>query len=204
MKRTLILTTLLSMLGATYLSAEPVNSRKAMRILPKAIGPVALTQYRERLPQKDIDQLSAANLKLDDVFTAVGASLSGYGAVAISPDEGLLVEWISGVSEHHSPQAARAGALNYCNSQKKTNSAECVVLLEVAPKGVDPDAALTLSDAANAALRDGYKSLKKPKAFAVSPSTGDFGYEAGDTSRALEACRSAVNKAEDCHIVIVD
>lgn len=204
MRRSLILAAIVGMFGATQLLAEPFSSREALRILPKARGEVTLATYPNRMPQKDLAQLEAAKLKLKDVFAAVGASLAGYGAVAISPDEGLLVDWISGVSEHHSAAAAQKGALDYCNAKKKKSSAACVILVEVAPKRAKASAALTLSESANAALRGPYRKLKKPKAFAISPSSGDFGFETGKAARALAACGAAQNKSGDCKVVIVD
>ena len=195
---------LVSLILATQAGAEPLSFKEARKILPKANGKITLMSFEDRLSESDVAALAAANLKLKDVFKGIGASLSGYGAVAISPDEGVLVEWISGVSQHHSAQAAREAAIAYCNSKKKRGSADCVTLVEVAPKGAKEDAVLTLSEKANAALRKTYRKMDTPRAFAISPSTGDFGMDRGDGTRAIANCASAANKAADCVIVIAD
>lgn len=192
------------LLTATHLSAEPLSFKEARKILPRANGKVELVSFPEVVPAKDMAALAAANMKSDDVFKAIGASLEGYGAVAISPDEGLLVEWISGVSQHHSIQAARDAALSYCNSKKNEDSADCEVIVEVAPKGAKVDDALTLSLAANSALRGPFRKMEKPRAFAISPSTGDFGMDRGDGTRAIANCAAAANSATDCVVVVAD
>lgn len=202
--RHLIFTLATSLIVATQGMAEPITYKEARKVLPKANGKVTLVTFEDRLSENDIAALASAKLKPSDVFKGIGASLSGYGAVAISPDEGVLVEWLSGVSQHHSIEAARSAAIAYCNEKKKRASAACVTLVEVLPKGAKAGAVLTLSDKANAALRKDYRKLKEPRAFAISPSTGDFGMDRGDGGRALDACGAATNKAKDCIIVVAD
>jgi hypothetical protein len=200
----LVLIATVGMFVATQGVAEPVTFKEARKILPKANARVTLVTFEDRLSEKDIATLASANLKPDDVFKGIGASLSSYGAVAISPDEGVLVEWLSGVSQHHSIEAARAAAIAYCNSKKKKASADCVTLVEVSPRGAKDRAAFSLSEKANAALRSDYRKLDEPRAFAISPSTGDFGMERGDGTRAVAACASAANQASDCVVVVKD
>ncbi len=198
-----ILCGLVGVFAATQLGAEPISYKEARKVLPKDNGKVTLVSYPDVVPEKDLNALAAAKMKPKDVFNAIGASLEGFGAVAISPDEGLLVEWISGVSQHHSLDAARTAAIAYCNGKKKPNSADCQVIVEIAPKG-GKSVSLTLSAAAISAVRGAYRKLDTPRAFAISPSTGDFGMDRGDGARAIENCASAGNKANDCVVVIAD
>jgi hypothetical protein len=200
----MILSLAMGLFMATQVIAEPLSFKEARKILPKANGKVTLVTFEDRLSEKDIATLAGAGLKPKDVFKGIGASLSGYGAAAISPDEGVLVEWLSGVSEHHSIGAARVAAVAFCNSKKKAASADCVTLVEVMPKGAKENAALSLSEKANSALRKAFRKLDKPRAFAISPSTGDFGMDRGDGTRAIAACAAAGNDASDCVVVVAD
>ena len=199
-----LLTAIAGVLIATQVYAEPLSFKEARKVLPKAGGKVDLVTYADFVPEQDMEALAAVKMKPRDVFKAIGASLEGYGAVAISPDEGLLVEWISGVSQHHSIWAAREAAISYCDEKRKDASAECQVIVEVSPKGASDEDTLTLSAAANSALRGAYRKMDSPKAFAISPSTGDFGMDRGDGGRALDNCASADNQALDCVIVVAD
>lgn len=182
--------------------AEPLSFGEARKALPSAGKRVNLETYPDRVPEGDAAKFEAAGMSLKDVFEGIGATLEGYGAVAISPDEGLVVEWLSGVSQFHSLDAARAAAISYCNDKKEASSANCVIVAEVSPRGAKDGAVLTLSQSANAALRKGYRKLDAPKAFAISPSQGAFGFDRGDGSQALAAC--ARSGATDCAIVIAD
>lgn len=202
--RPLFFTLATGLFVATQGLAEPISFKDARKILPKANGRVTLATFEEQLSETDIARLASANLKPKDVFKGIGASLSGYGAVAISPDEGVLVEWLSGVSQHHSIEAARTAAIDYCNSKKKPASADCVSLVEVSPRGAKADAELSLSEKANDALRTAFRKLDTPRAFAISPTTGDFGMDRGDGTRAVAACAAASNKANDCIVVVAD
>ncbi len=182
--------------------AEPLSFSDARKALPNAGKRVSVTTYADRVPESDIAKLQAAGLTLKQTFKQIGASLEGYGAVAISPDEGLVVSYIKGVGQHHSLEAARNAAVNYCNANKGQGAASCVVVVEASPRGAKDGAALTLSASANAALRREYRKLSAPKAFAISPSTGAFGFDRGDGGRAITAC--ARGGASDCRIVVAD
>jgi len=187
---------------ATWCAAEPLTFKEARKALPGAGKRVSVETYPDRVPASDIAKLEGVGLSLKETFKQIGASLEGYGAVAISPDEGLVVPWIQGVGQHHSLQAARTAALNYCNEQKAAASADCVIVVEASPKGAKEDAPLSLSASANAALRKGYRKMDAPKAFAISPTTGAFGFDRGDGGRALAACKRG--GATDCKIVVAD
>ncbi|PTX55677.1 hypothetical protein C8N43_0317 [Litoreibacter ponti] len=143
---------------------------------------------------------------LDDKQQAIVKSLEAnipyYGALALTPSEGLFVEWLNAAGQHHSIEAARAAALDHCEANRKRASAPCVVVLEVAPRGAKDGVALSLSAPANEVLRDEYRKLKSPKAMAISESTGAFGIAAGDAAGAIKTCGAA--GATDCKVVVAD
>ncbi len=188
--------------GVSGAFAESLSFNEAKRALPRATAKPVVTTYADRVPEADKAKLTGANQSLDDVLGVLGGALQNYGAVAISPSEGLFVEWLNGVSQFHSTATARAAAIAYCNGQKKSASAPCVVIAETAPKGAKPG--FSLSANANAALRRDYRKLAKPRAFAISDATGNFGMARGDGGRAMDACEKAAKGASDCRIVIAD
>jgi hypothetical protein len=65
---------------------------------------------------------------------------------------------------------------------------------------------LTLSKAATDALRGDFGRLDTPKALAISPATGAFGFARGDGTRALASCnaKAAEQGAQDCRIVVAE
>lgn len=174
-------------------SAESLNFKEARKALPKGNRVVAEMPDTSFLSEKD----QAIVLTLKD-------SIPYYGAVALSPDEGLYVDWLNAAGQHHSLMAARAAALEHCEANRKASSAKCVVVLEVSPKGAQPNAALSLSAEAADALRSDYRKLKGNKAFAISPSNGTFGFARGDGGRALAACSKVGAGSKDCAIVVAD
>jgi hypothetical protein len=182
---------LIGLAGAA--GADSLSFKEARRALPKGNRTVA------ELPDTSF---------LDDKQQAIVMSLKDtipyFGALALSPDEGLFVDWLNASGQHHSLVAARAAALRHCNASRKKSSAQCVVVLEISPKGAKPDAPLSLSAAAAEALRGDYRKLKGPKAFAISASQGTFGFAKGDGARALEACMAASEGATDCMVVVAD
>lgn len=189
---------------SSFALADTISTREARKALPRPSDKVEATGYPELVPSADAAQFEAAGQKVGDVLVALGAAVPGYGALAISPDQGLFVQWINAVGQYHSLASARQAALSYCNEKKDDDAAECVVVMEVAPKGAKSDAAFSLSASANAAFRNEYRKLDEPKAFAISPSTGNYGFARGDGARALEICATANSPADDCKIVISD
>lgn len=194
----------LSMVTVAPLLAEPLSFREARKVLPRANAKAVIRVDSSAVSEADKTRLERAGQTIDDVLLGVGAAIPAYGALAFTPTEGLFVEWISGVGHFHSVDAARAAALTYCNSKRKSSSAPCVVGIVIEPRGVKEGAALTLSGPANDALRGPYRQLKAPKAFAISQSTGNFGFDRGDGGRALTACSKAGQSATDCRIVVAD
>jgi hypothetical protein len=182
--------------------AEPLSYSEARKLLPRANAKAAIGVEASLVPETDRARLEGARQSIDDVLASLGAALPAYGALAISPSEGLFVEWLNGTGQHHSVQAAHRAALDYCNAKRKRSSAPCQIVVQVTPRGAKPGAALSLSGPAIAAFRGAYRKLNAPKAFAISPSTGSFGFDRGDGGRALEACARA--GARDCKIVVAD
>lgn len=173
--------------------AEPLSFKEARKMLPngkRVDGQVIEFEF--------LDEKAKAILK------TLIASVPYYGALAVSPDEGLFVEWLQAAGQHHSIDAARASALSHCEANRKPSSAACVVVLEVSPKGARDGASLSLSADGYTAFRGAYRKLKAPKAFAISESQGTFGFAKGDGLRALDACKSSGAGARDCKIVIAD
>ena len=132
--------------------------------------------------------------------TAVKAVLAAqryYGAMAMSPDEGLMSESTAATANFHSAEAAAAAALAQCNG-KKTGAAPCVLVAVVQPKGWKARA-LQLSSEATAGFKSGYPAIGG--AVAISASTGVWGM--GQTSdAALGACADTAAKPKDCAVVI--
>lgn len=193
-----------ALLTASAALAEPISFKEARKVLPRANAKPAVAFNEAIVPQADRARLESAKQSLADVLNTLGEAMPSYGAVAISPSEGLFVEWLNGVGQYHSLPAARAAALAYCNANRQDASAPCEVLVEVAPKGAKPQDAITVSGPANAALRGAYRKMKSPKAFAISQSTGNFGFDRGDGGRAMSACASAGQGADDCVIIVAD
>ena len=198
--------TLLACLAAFSLpaAAESLSYKEARKLLPRANAKAVVSINEAPVPQSDRAQLEGARQKLSDVLEALGDALPLYGALAISPSEGLFVDWLNGVGQHHSAEAARAAALAYCNGKRRQGSAPCVVVVDASPKGAKAGAALSLSPVANAALRGEYRKLTSPKAFAISEKTGNFGFDRGDGGRAVAACAAAGQGARDCRVVVAD
>jgi hypothetical protein len=185
-------------------AAEPLSYSEARKVLPRVNAKPIISVDSSRVPEADRARLERAGQTIDDVLSSIGAAIPAYGALAFSPSEGFFVEWISGAGHYHSVPAARAAALSYCNSKRKSSSDPCEIAVVIAPRGVKEGAPLTLSGPANAALRGEYRKLKAPKAFAISESTGNFGFDRGDGGRALAACSTVGQGAEDCRIVVAD
>lgn len=173
--------------------AESLNLKEARKVLPRGKRNVAVMPDTSFLDEKQ----QAIVLTLKD-------TIPYYGALALSPDEGLFVDWLNASGQHHSIEAARTAALAHCNSNRKAASAKCVVVLEVSPKGADADVSFSLSQEASVALRGDYRKLKAPKAFAISKTQGTFGMAGGDGARALDACAKAGEGARDCEVVVAD
>jgi len=144
-----------------------------------------------------------------DAMQAAAKVQHFYEAMAVSPDEGMLANSATHAVNHHSAAAAHTAALTACNAQKKKASEPCVVMAEFLPKGYEGPRAFSLSYNATEVFAKKYKRAGKPKAFAVSATTGHWGQAVkADSSQearsiALADCAVKAAKAggEDCVIV---
>ncbi len=119
-----------------------------------------------------------------------------YGALAIAPDAGLAnAGTTAAAGNFHDEESARAAALAECE-EGRDEGADCVVVMVVRPRGWEPGADVQLSASASAVLRGEYRQASRPKAFAISPSTGAWGI-GGDRLSAEAVCGQ-----EDCRTVV--
>jgi hypothetical protein len=136
------------------------------------------------------------------LLAQVTAGQAFYGAVAISPDAGLMAEATVAAVNHHSVEAAAAAAVRDCNA-KKTGKADCVVAAIIRPKGWAEGRALQLSATATAAFRADY-GRRGARALAMSPATGAFGMAQGDGAAAAALADCARDGASDCVVAVAD
>lgn len=147
----------------------------------------------------DLDFLGAAER---NALEAYAGGFDYYAAMAVSPGDPADSGSAVAVANYHSAEAAQAAALSACEAKRRTGKA-CVVVATVTPRRYQARA-LTLSAEATAAIKDGYRKLDAPKAFAISPSSGAWAFARGDGGRALEQCRAKSQSAADCRIVVED
>ena len=128
-----------------------------------------------------------------------------YGAVAISPGDGLVAEPTNIAQNLHTPQAAQAAALAACTKLKKA-AAPCVIVAEVRPKRWKPEPLMLNRDATEGIKV--YKQGKGPKAMAISTSTGIWtvakGIGAGIAATRECERQGAAQGVTDCQVVIAD
>ncbi len=175
--------------------ADVVSGKVAKKLLYTAKGAV-------------VEILPAAGLAKDEakMLTLVGTDQPYYGAIAISPDEGLMSEATVAAANYHDTNAASAAALAECNAKKKEGAGDCVVAALIRPKGwkdksAQKDAGLQLSADATA----GFKNYDaKTGALAISVATGGWGLGAGAgaAEAAIAACLVKAPTAEDCAVVV--
>lgn len=170
--------------------AEPVTGKDvAKRLYAPILAEV------EILPEAGLPADQAAALQ------AVGVGQPYYGAIAISPDEGLMSEATVAAANYHDTAAASAAALDGCNA-KKTGKTPCVLAALIRPKGWKDDGFGLSSDATA-----GFKTYdRKAGALAISAKTGAWGMAAGEgaADKALANCAAPPREATDCAVVIAD
>lgn len=135
---------------------------------------------------------------------ALLASIPYYGAVAMSPADGLGAETTVASGNFHDIPAARAAVLAACDARRAAGTPACVVVLEVRPRGWE-QRALQLSQGATAYFRREYGRGRGERAFAISATSGGFGVGkgAGAAASAIAACNAATG-AGDCRVTIAD
>lgn len=172
--------------------AEPVTG-KAARDMLFAPGKAEV----EMLPQDFLPADQAEMLKM------VGAQQAYHGAIAVSPDEGIMVEATVAAANYHTVEAASVAALAGCEAKRK-GRAPCAVVALIRPAAWKP-AALTLSAAATEAFREGY-GRRGPRALAASAASGVWGLGRGDgaAEAALAACAAMGRGVKDCAVAVAD
>jgi hypothetical protein len=175
---------------ATGAGAEPLTGKEAKKLLFAPGKAVA-----EMVAGTGLSEADLAALK------SVAETQAYYGAIALSPDEGMMSEATVAAVNYHDTDAATAAALAECNA-KKTGKAECLVVALIRPKGWKAPG-FGLSSDATAAFK-GYD--RKAGAMAISPATGAWGMAAGDgaAEAALADCAAKNDKATDCAVAIAN
>lgn len=178
---------ILTLLSATTVLAEPLTAKAAKKALfaPKGAS---------------VEMRPAAGLSAQDqtVLATVATQQPYYGAIAISPAEGLMSEATVAAANYHDTAAAEAVALAEC-SAKKTADAPCVIAAVIRPEGYEVRP-LQLSLDATTGFRSDYP--RKGGAMAISAATGGWGIAAG-AEAAVAACAAKAG-ATDCAVVIAD
>jgi hypothetical protein len=184
---------LMGMMMAGAVQAEPLTGKQAKSMLFEAEGAEV-----EMLAQDFLSDSDVAALQI------VGAAQPYYGAIAVSPDEGLMVEATVAAAKYHDTDAASVAALAACDAKRQGN-APCVVVALIRPLGWSPQP-LQLSADATAGFAKDYKG-SNGKALAISASTGGWGIAVGDNA-AANAVSTCLDRAgvtvSDCAVVIAD
>jgi len=89
------------------------------------------------------------------VLSEISKQQKYYGAVAISPDEGLMAEATLAAANYHAIPPAEAAARAACDRARRPASARCVIAAHVLPPDHTPRA-LQLSVDATQAFRDNW------------------------------------------------
>jgi len=179
--------------GAT---AEPVDGASARRALFSPRG-------------AEVEVLDRGFLSTQDkaILNEVGVQLLYYGAVAVSPDEGILANATIAAADHHSTEAAEIAALAACNAARNGATA-CEIVALIRPRGWSEGAVLQLGQSATQDFRSNYRRGRGPKALAISPATGQWAIVKGDAAEtdALRECnlRAAEKGATDCNVAVRD
>ncbi len=187
-----------AILAAGAVAAEPIDTKTAKKLLFKP-NKVEI----EILPQSFLSDAESAALRL----TLLDQKFQYYGAFAVSPAKGAAslndIKGAMGAINHHSLDAARVAALAGCNAERN-GGGKCVIVGLVRPAGWS-DTGFQLSSDATLAVRKKFRG-GGPKAFAISPKTGEYAFAKGEGSdeTALASCNAAAKPkgASDCEIVI--
>lgn len=124
-----------------------------------------------------------------------------FGAIAVSPDEGLASEATVAAANHHTAEAATRAALDACESKRK-GKRPCAIVGTIRPEGWKPQA-LSLSSDATKGFRETYGS-RGPRALAISPSTGRWGLGKGEGAGKSALAECAKSGAADCILAVAD
>lgn len=149
----------------------------------------------------EVEIMPAAGLPKDQatILKSVGAAQLYYGAIAVSPEMGLMFETTVAAANYHDVAAASVAALAGCNAAK-AGKKDCVVAAVIRPKGWQ-DRGVSLSSDATAAFKAEYQTAGS--ALAVSAGSGAWGI-GGDAAGAIAACVARNPAATDCTVVIAN
>ena len=181
------LTLMLILASASMTLAEPLTGSAAKKVLFPLKGTSIEMRADSGLSEQD-----------QAILAAVAAQQPYYGAIAISPADGMMSEATVAAANYHDTAAAEAAALAECNS-KKAGDVGCVIAALIRPEGyvVRP---IQLSLDATAAFRKDYP--RRGGALAISSATGSWGIGKG-AEAAMSAC-AAKTGAADCAVVIAN
>ncbi|QUS35088.1 DUF4189 domain-containing protein [Falsirhodobacter algicola] len=176
-------------LAATVLATTAAGAQTmSLRDLRGMLYPDARAEV-EILPKDYLPADQAALLR------QVGAQQAYYGAIAISPDEGIMVEATVAAANYHNTEAASAAALRDCNARRK-GARDCEIVGYIRPAGWS-EKPVQLSQAATAAFLGDFRG-NGPKAFAISPTTGEWGLAKGEGA----AAEAVAQCGADCQVLV--
>lgn len=135
------------------------------------------------------------------IATQLNQPVRYYGAVAWSPDDGVVHESLQAAMNHHTPEAAGLAAVAACTKLRSDGGAPCEVAALILPRKYEARG-LTLSVDATAGFDKAYRKARAPKSFAISRTNGGWGMGASD-AEAIEACRDN-SRSGDCEVVVRD
>jgi hypothetical protein len=137
-----------------------------------------------------------------EILATAAAQQPYYGAIAVSPKEGLMSEATIAAVNYHSVEAASVVALTGCDAARK-GEVPCVIVALIRPEGWEARP-VQMSSEATAAFRKDYGG--KGAALAVSMTTGSWSMAKGTNAadEALSACASKLTGANDCKVIIAD
>ncbi|QYK43281.1 MAG: DUF4189 domain-containing protein [Paracoccaceae bacterium] len=178
------------MLAAGPAVAEPLGGDAARKAL---------------IPDKGVSVEIIRHKALPDaqaqVLATVAKGQAHYGAVAFSPDDGLMSEATVAAVDYHSTEAAAAAAAADCDARRK-GRAKCVIVALIRPAAWEPRP-VQMSAAAAAAFRKDY-GRSGPRALALSAATGQFALAQGAEAQARALAECNVKGKGDCSVVVAD
>lgn len=173
--------------------AEPITGKEARKLTFSPKG-------------AEVEVLDVEGLSDQDkaILEQVAVTQAYYGAIAMSPSEGLMSNSLVAAANFHDVENAREFALQGCNERREDGAETCVIVAEIRPKGYEPRD-LTLSVGATEVLRKDYRKGRDAKALAVSATTGKYSVAKGEgaAETAISDC-NALAEAEDCLVVVQD
>lgn len=184
---------LLAVTASGAWAADVVSGRAAGRALFSPKGAQAAVGTQPFLTEKDVQ-----------ILEQVAATQKYYGAIALSPDEGLMSEATFAAANYHDVAPAREAALAACNGKRKKGSAPCVIVGDILPVKWKKGAVLQLSADATSGFEQKYQPAQAPKALAISLRTGHWAIASGSGAPERAVADCAREGASDCRVVVSD